>query len=84
MHPLIVLSILSFRERLISFQAVRDAGLRQTGEALGSVALHTSTHAKWVLLTLLARRQVTLLHCAIPLWSECHSIPPFGMQPRRY
>lgn len=57
---------------------------RQTGGALGSVSLHTSTHAKWVLRTLLARRQVILPHCAIPLWSECHSILPLGMQPRGY
>jgi len=57
---------------------------RQTGGALGSVSLHTFTHAKRALLTLLARRQVTLPHCAIPLWSECRSILPFGMQPRWY
>lgn len=33
---------------------------------------------------MLARRQVILPHCAIPLWSECHSILSFGMQPRWY
>lgn len=58
--------------------------MRQTGGALGSVSLHTFTHAKWALLTLLVRRQVILPHCAIPLWSDCHSILPFGKQPGWY
>lgn len=57
---------------------------RQTGGALGSVSLHTFTHTKWALLTLLGRRQVILPHCAIPLWSDCHSILPFGKQPGWY
>lgn len=58
--------------------------MRQTGRALGSVSLHTFTHAKWALLTLLGRRQVSLPHCAIPLRSDCHSILPFGKQPGWY
>lgn len=58
--------------------------MRQTGGALGSVSLHTFTHAKWALLTLLGRRQVILSHWAIPLRSDCHSILPFGKQPEWY
>lgn len=84
MHLLVVLSILSLRERFISSQPAHGVVQRSRLVKLRSVSLHTFTHVKWALLTLLARRQVTLPHCAIPLRSECHSILPFGMQPRWY